>query len=269
MTYRIAIANQKGGVGKTTISIGMAGVFSEMGYKVLLVDMDQQGNLSSSFLDNIHSLKHTVAELLVDDDVEIQQVIKKTQIDGIDILPANLALSDLDVKLAGDDDAQYYLLEALQEVESHYDYIIIDCPPSLGRATRMALVAANGLLVPIECQEWAVKGSSQLESYVEKVKQRANPSLEILGFVINKYDSRRSIETTYNQVLREKYPDKIFKTEIHNNVQYTEAATAKKPINYYLPGSKQAVAFREFIKEILAYVEKSKTSWPSQRERRV
>lgn len=258
MTYRIAIANQKGGVGKTTISIGMAGVLSELGHKVLLVDMDQQGNLSSSFLDNIHSLSHTVAELLVEDDIDIKEVIQKTHIPNIDILPANLSLSDLDVKLAGDDDAQYYLLEALEELDNHYDYVIIDCPPSLGRATRLSLVAAQGLLVPIECQEWAVKGSSQLESYVDKVKQRANPNLEILGFVINKYDSRRSIETTYNQVLREKYPDKIFKTEFHNNVQYTEAATAKKPINYYLPGSKQAEAFREFIKELLAYVQQKR-----------
>ncbi len=260
MTYRLAITNQKGGVGKTTISIGMAGVLSEMGHRVLLVDMDQQGNLSSSFLDNIHALEHTVAELLIEDDIDIRKVIRQTRIPNIDILPANLSLSDLDVKLAGDDDAQYYLLEALEEVDSHYDYIIIDCPPSLGRATRLALIAANGLLVPIECQEWAVKGSSQLESYVEKVKQRANPNLEILGFVINKLDPRRSIEATYNKVLREKYPDKIFKTEFHNNVQYTEAATAKKPINYYLPSSKQAEAFREFIKEILDYVQKIKTT---------
>lgn len=260
MTYRLAIANQKGGVGKTTISIGMAGVLSELGKKVLLVDMDQQGNLSSSFLDNIHNLPLTVADLLVNDDVDIKQVIKKTTLPNIDILPANLSLSDLDIQLAGDDDAQYYLDEALQDIDSYYDFIIIDCPPSLGRATRIALVAAHGILLPIECQEWAVKGSTQLEAYVDKVKKRANPDLKILGFVINKFDPRRTIESTYNQVLRDKYPDKIFKIEFHNNVQYTEAATAKKPINYYMPSSKQAAAFREFINEFLAYVEKIKTS---------
>ena len=257
MSHRIAVANQKGGVGKTTLSIGIAGILSEQGKKILLVDMDQQGNLTSAFLSNIHKLPLTVCDLLVEDDVEILDVIKQTKIKNIDILPSNLSLSDLDTKLAGDDDAQYYLLEALEEIKTNYDFIIIDCPPSLGRATRMALVAAQSLILPIECQEWAVKGSSQLEAYVERVKKRANPDLKILGFVINKYDSRRAIESSYNEVLRKKYPDKIFKTEFHNNVQYTESATAKKPINYYLPKSKQAESFRKFIRELLPYVEKS------------
>lgn len=259
MSYKIAIANQKGGVGKTTISIGMAGVLAEMGKTVLLIDMDQQGNLSSAFIDNIHALPATVFELLVDE-AEINDVLYRTQIDRINLLPANLALSELDSRLAGDDDAQYFLMEALEEVKNVYDYVIIDCPPNLGRATRMALVAANSILVPIECQEWAVKGSSQLDAYVEKVKKRANPSLEILGFVINKYDPRRTLEATYNQALREKYKDKIFPTEFHNNVQYTEAATARLPINYYLPHSKQAEHFRNFINEFLSYVEKIKTT---------
>lgn len=267
MAYRIAIANQKGGVGKTTISMGLAGVLSEFGKKILLIDMDQQGNLSSAFLDNIHGLERTVFDLLIEE-AEISQVLYKTQIDNIDILPANLALSDLDIRLAGDDDAQYYLLEALQEIDANYDYIIIDCPPNLGRATRMALVAANGILVPIECQEWAVKGSSQLDAYVEKVKKRANPHLEILGFVINKYDPRRSLESTYNQALKQKYGEKIFRTEFHNNVQYTEAATARLPINYYLPSSKQAELFRTFINELMPYVEKNKVAWASRYERR-
>ena len=254
MSYRIAVANQKGGVGKTTISIGIAGVLSEAGKKVLLIDMDQQGNLSSAFLDNIYTLKHTISDLLTDDDVDIKDVIKKTSIKNIDLLPSNLSLSELDLKLAGDDDAQYYLLELLSEINDDYDFIIIDCPPSLGRATRMALVATHGLIVPIECQEWAVKGSSQLEAYVEKVNRRANPELKILGFIINRFDPRRSIESTFNQALKEKYPDKIFKTKFRNHVQYTEAASAKQPINYYLPKSKQAEAFRALVNELLAYV---------------
>jgi len=258
MTYSIAIANQKGGVGKTTISIGLAGGLAEIGKRVLLVDMDQQGNLSSAFLDNIHALKKTIFDLLIDD-TEISEVLYKTKIDNIHILPANLSLSDLDIKLVGDEDSQYYLMEALAEIKNNYDYIIIDCPPNLGKATRMALVAANGVLIPIECQEWAVKGSSQLDSYVDKVKARANPELEILGFVINKFDPRRGLENIYNKSLRKKYGTRVFATEFHNNVQYTEAATARMPINYYLPSSKQAELFRNFINELMPYVEKIKT----------
>jgi len=249
----ISIANQKGGVGKTTISVGMAGVLSEMKKKVLLVDMDQQGNLSSSFIDHIHGLERTVYDVLTDD-TEIGGVIHKTDFENISILPANLSLSELDYRLASDYDAQFNLLEALNDVKSDYDFIIIDCPPNLSLATRMALIASDGLIMPIECQEWAVRGSSQLEAFVEKVKKRANPKLKILGFVINKYQANRAIESGYNQALREKYPKKIFQTEFANNVQYTEAATARKPINYYLPGSKQADAFREFVKEVLSNV---------------
>ena len=262
MAYRIAIANQKGGVGKTTISMGLAGVLAELGKKVLLIDMDQQGNLSSAFLDNIRELQKTIFDLLIDE-AEIGQVLYKTQIEQIHILPANTALSELDTRLAGDDDAQYYLMEALEEIDPCYDYIIIDCPPNLGRATRMALVAANGIIVPIECQEWAVRGSSQLDSYVEKVKKRANPDLEILGYLINRYDPRRSLEATYNQALKHKYGARIFKTEFHNNVQYTEAATARLPISHYLPHSKQAELFRTFINELMPYVDKIKVAWKS------
>jgi chromosome partitioning protein len=259
MSYHIAFANQKGGVGKTTLTMGTAGVLSEMGKSILLVDMDQQANLSSAFIDQVHTLSPTVADMLIDDE-DVGNIIRQTEFDGIDLIPANLALSDLDTRLAGDDDAQFYLLESLQDISDRYDYILIDCPPNLGRATRMALVAAHGLLVPIECQEWAVKGSSQIQTYVDRVRRRANPDLRVLGFVINKYEKRRSLETTYNQVLRDTYLDQIFRTEFNNHVQYTEAATAKQPVNYYLPKSTQANVFREFTKELLSYVEKEQAA---------
>ena len=254
MSYRVAVANQKGGVGKTTISLGLAGILSEMGKKVLLVDMDQQGNLSSVFFDDINLLKPTVFDLLVSDNVEIKDVVKKTNIKNIDILPANLSLSNLDAQLAGEDDAQYYLMEELNEINSGYDFVIVDCPPSLSRATRMSLVAAHGVIVPIECQEWAVKGATRFDDFVQRVKHRANSKLQILGFLINKFNPRRSVETAYNQALRAAYPNKIFKTEFNNNVQFTESASARLPINYYLPKSKQAEVFRNFVNEFLTYV---------------
>lgn len=256
MAQKISFSNQKGGVGKTSITLHTSGALAELGKKVLAIDLDQQGNLSSVFIDNIYTLPLTVADILLEDGVPIKDVIQKTPLENIDILPANLALSDLDARLAGDDDAQYYLLEELEDIEKQYDYILMDCPPSLGRATRISLVAADYVIIPIECQEWAVKGSSQLTSYIDKVQKRANPKLDIMGFVINKFDSRRSIEVSYKEVLRENYGDKIFQTEFKNNVQYTEATTARLPITKYLPNSDQAKAFRGLAQEIIAYAEK-------------
>lgn len=257
MAQKICFTNQKGGVGKTSLTLHAGGALAEIGKRVLAVDMDLQGNLSSVFIDNIYSLPLTVASLLVEDEAaNIKSVIRKTNFQNIDILPSNLALSDLDARLAGDDDAQFYLLEALEDIEDNYDFILIDCPPSLGRATRMSLVAADHVIIPIECQEWAVKGSTQITSHIDRVKKRANTGLNLMGFIINKYDPRRSIEQTYKEALLEKFDNRLFKTELHNNVQYTEATTAKQPITSYLPNSKQAEAVRAFTKEILANVQK-------------
>lgn len=251
MSKTIAIANQKGGVGKSTISLNLAGVLAELGKKILLLDMDQQGNLSSVFIDNIFSLDVTIADLLLNGDIPVTKVIKPTLISNIFIIPSNLALGDLDAQLAGDDDAQYRLLEVLKSLPpGEFDFILIDCPPNLGRATRMALVAAQAVIIPIECHEWAVKGSKQILAYIDRVKKRANPSLELSGFVINKFKNR-NIEKTYRDFLRENYRGKVFETELHDNVQYVEATTEKKPINFYLPKSPQAEAYRNLIKEIL------------------
>jgi chromosome partitioning protein len=253
---KIAFSNQKGGVGKTSITMHTAGALAEFGKKTLIIDMDQQGNLSSVFLDKIYDLPLTVADLLVEDSEKASLIVKKTGFSNIDILPSNLALSDLDSRLAGDYDAQYYLAEGIEDIQNSYDYILIDCPPSLGIATRMSLLASQYVIIPIECQEWAVKGSRQIVTYIENVRKRANSKLTLMGFVLNKFDPRRSIETSYKEVLRENYGDKIFKTEFRNNVQYTEASTARQPITSYLPTSVQAKAYGEFAKEIMSYVEK-------------
>ena len=249
MPNTIAIANQKGGVGKTTLSLHLAGALAELGERVLLIDLDPQGNLSSAFIEDIYELPVTVTDFLLGE-VEIADVVKSTEVPGVDLIPANLKLSDIDTQLAGDDDAQYLLAEELPEIRSQYDRILIDCPPNLGKATRLALVGAEGLLIPIECQRWAVKGSTQLLAYVEKVKRRANPDLVVLGFVINKYTPRRKVETSYREILRKHYEKKVFKTEFRNHVQYTEAATYGKPITVYLPNSEEAEAYRRFAQEI-------------------
>ena len=246
----IAIANQKGGVGKSTVSLHVGGILAEKGKKTLLIDMDQQGNLSSVFVQNIFSLKFTIADLLLNSGISVTDVIQPTQIPNLFILPANLSLSDLDAQLAGDDDAQYLLTDIIETLSfEEFDFILIDCPPNLGRATRMALVAAQVVIIPIEAQEWAVKGSKQIIAYIEKVKKRANPDLDLSGFVINKMKNR-NIERNYRDFLREAYPHKVFKTELRDNVQYVEATTERKPINFYLPRSEQAETFRNLVREI-------------------
>lgn len=251
----IAFTNQKGGVGKTSICLHTAGALAQAENRVLVVDMDQQGNLSSTFVNNIHDLQYTVADVLLNhNEVSTDDVIQKTDIEGLDVLPANLALSDLDARLAGDDDAQYYLAEALSKLRDRYDWVLIDCPPSLGRATRMALVAADGVVVPIECQDWAFKGSQQILSFVERVRARVNTNLRFLGFVINKFSPSRRLEQDFYTALKQQHASQVFNTEFHNVVVIAEAAAARRPITHYRPKSEPAESFRKFALELISYV---------------
>ena len=255
MVSVISVANQKGGVGKSSLVMNLGASLSELEKKILLVDLDPQGNLSSVFVSDSSSLSLTAADLFYNE-ADILSVIRKTHLSNLEIIPSNSNLSDLDARLAGDDDAQYLLLEELEEVKDAYDFILIDCPPHLGKATRMALVASDFVIVPIECQEWAVNGLKEITTYIQKVKRRANPNLELLGIVINKYNPRRTVEKTYNRILRETFKEKIFKTEFRNNVQYTETATQRLPITLYLPKSEQAQAYRDLAKEVIENVKK-------------
>jgi len=250
----ITSASQKGGSGKSFLCLHSAGVLAEMGKRVLLCDVDQQGNLSGVFIENLYQLKYTIDDLLIDEPrAKTIEVIQPTEIENIHILPANIKLSNLDVRLAGDYDAQTCLAEALRQVQQQYDYILIDCPPSLSLATRMALVAADGVIVPLECHEWAFIGAEQILSIIKQVKKRANPKLKVLGLVINKYKTNRIVEREYERGLRQKFPKLLFTTMFRDHVQFVEAVTAKKPITHFLPKSEQAAAFRSFVKELLGH----------------
>jgi len=247
----IAIANQKGGVGKTNITFNLSGALAEKNKRILLVDLDQQGNLSSAFLDNIYNLESTVADILLDNDIPTSKVIQKTSFQNIDIIPSNIDLSKIDLQLAGEPDAQYFLADKLKEIKDNYDYIIIDCPPSLGLATRIGLVAADEVIIPLECQEWAVKGTAHLRSAIAKIRKRANPKLKIMGYLINKFDGRRKLEEVYHEAILESFKDKVFKVGLKNSIKYAEAATLKKPVTIYLPSSEQAEAYRKLAQEII------------------
>jgi len=251
MSIVIAIANQKGGVGKTNVTFNISGALAEKNKKILLIDLDQQGNLSSTFLDNIYNLKTTVADILLDNDISVSEVIQKTSFQNIDIIPSNIDLSKIDFQLAGEPDAQYFLADKLKEIRDNYDYVIIDCPPSLGLATRIGLVAAEEVIIPMECQEWAVKGTVYLRAAITKIKRRANPKLKIMGYLINKFVGRRKLEEVWRDTILESFKDKVFEVYLKNSVKYAETATLKKPITTYLPSSKQAEAYRKLAKEIL------------------
>ena len=247
----LCIANQKGGVGKSTIVFHLAGALADAGKKILVIDLDQQGNLSSAFLQDIYSLSHTALNIFLEEGCSPEELIISTDQENIDLVPANLDFSSVDIQLATEMDAQFLLADWLEPMKNRYDYILMDCPPSLGLATRAALVASNAVIIPIECQEWSSRGSSHLRAALEKVKKRANPRLDILGYLISKFDCRRKLEKGYRQVLCETFGALVFNTAIRNSVRYSEASNAKTPITRYLPRSPHAQTYRELAEEIM------------------
>lgn len=247
----VSVAAQKGGVGKTSLVVHLSGAFAEDGGKVLLCDLDQQHSLSTTFIDDVFSLDKTLKELLLDPDVLASQVLQRTNFESIDILPSNLGLGSIEYELHVDPDSQYLLADKLEEIKDDYTLVLIDCPPSLGIFTRLALVASDYVLIPLECSSYAVKSTMFLLEQINKVKKRANPQLEILGFVINKLDARRRLEQDYRELIREQFGDRVFETELKNSVRYAEAVTLKIPVNFYQSKSEQAQAYRELLKEIL------------------
>lgn len=246
---KVAFCNNKGGVGKTTTCFNMAGALSELGKKVLLIDMDHQASLSSSFLDDIHSLPRVITDVLLDES-GISEVVRHTAFGRIDIAPANLSLGRIEVEFIGDPDSQFILADKLRDVESNYDFVLIDCPPNLGQATRSGMVASQGLIIPLEAQEFSVGGTAYIHSMVARVKKRANPALEVLFYLINRYDGRRNIEQEYKKAIEEAFGYRVFRHPIKDSVKYSESVTLKKPITLYDPKSEQALVFRELAKEV-------------------
>lgn len=247
----ITVANQKGGVGKTNIVFNLSGALAEMRKKLLLVDVDQQGNLSSLFMDDIAKVSPTTFNLFLDLDLPATSTIYKTPFPEIDIIPSNDQMSAIDLELANEPDAIYFLNDKLKLVKEKYDYILIDCPPSLALPTQAALVAADSTIIPLECQELAIKGTIRLIESIRKVRERANPGLKVMGYVISKYDRRRKLEENYRQAVLRSLRKKVFPVELADNVKYTEAVSFKKPITMYLPYSEQADAYRKFAREVI------------------
>ena len=248
----IAMCNQKGGVGKTTSTINLGAALAGYGRRVLLVDFDPQGALSVGLGINPHELDVTIYNLLMDRNAKISDAIKTTRVEGLDLLPANIDLSAAEVQLVGEVAREMVLARALRPVADDYDVVLIDCQPSLGLLTVNALTAAHGVVIPLECEFFALRGVALLVETIEKVKDRLNPRLEVDGILATMYDSRTLHSREVVARVVEAFGDRVFHTVIARTVKFPDASVAAEPITSYASTSAGADAYRQLARELIA-----------------
>ena len=245
----IAVANQKGGVGKTTTSVNLSAAFAEMGKKVLLIDCDPQGNATSGLGIEKDGLELSIYDALIND-TPMEEIILQTQF-GLDMVPSVMDLAGAEVELVNLDDKQYRLKKAVELIKDKYDYILIDCPPSLGHVTLNALTAADSVLLPLQCEFYALEGLSQLLSTVQLVQEQLNGDLRIEGLVLTMYDSRTNLAEQVAEEVKTHFPDMVYATKIPRNVRLSEAPSFGKPIFAYASSSKGAQAYMSLAEEVI------------------
>lgn len=251
MGKAIAIFNQKGGVGKTTTNINLAACLAIKGKKVLILDIDPQGNTTSGMGIAKKGLDYSTYDVLIDEDVDVRDCILKSRVEGLDIIPASTDLAGAEIELVSQTNREKKLKNALDQVRDDYDYIFIDCPPSLGLLTINSLTAVDSVLIPIQCEFYALEGVSQLMSTIELVKKNMNPRLEIQGVILSMFDGRTNLSIQVVQEVKKYFKDKVYSTVIPRNVRLAEAPSYGMPITEYDPKSKGAEAYTEFAEEFI------------------
>lgn len=245
----IAIVNQKGGVGKTTTAVNLAAALGARGKKCLLVDIDPQGNTTSGYGIPKRELERSSYEMLLGE-ITAQQAIVQTKFKNVSVIPSNVNLSGAEVELIELQNRESRLKTALAAVRDEYSYILLDCPPSLGMVTVNGLVAADALLVPIQCEYYALEGLSQLMKTVRQIKQKYNPQVEIEGVLLTMYDGRLNLTQQVVAEIKRFFPKKVFSSVIPRSVRLSEAPSYGEPIMYYDPRGKGAAAYADLAKEV-------------------
>ncbi len=246
----VAVANQKGGVGKTTTSVNLSACLAHIGKKVLLIDTDPQGNATSGVGVNKGDVQKCIYDILIDD-ADVHEVIRKTKVENLDIIPATISLAGAEIELVSTISREVRMKHAIQEVKDRYDYIIIDCPPSLGLLTINALTASDSILIPVQCEYYALEGLSQLLSTIRLVQKHLNESLTIDGVLLTMFDARTNLGIQVIDEVKKYFQDKVYRTIIPRNVRLSEAPSHGEPIIIYDARSRGAEVYLELAKEVV------------------
>lgn len=246
----IAVANQKGGVGKTTTATNLSACLAEKGKKVLAIDMDPQGNMSSALGIDKNNVENTIYELILEE-CSLEECMAEEMIENLSVIPSNMNLAGAEIELIGLDNKEFILKKYVDEVKEEYDFIIIDCPPSLNTLTVNAMTTADTVLVPIQCEYFALEGLSQLIHTINLVQDRLNPNLEIEGVVFTMFDARTNLSLQVVENVKENLNQTVYKSIIPRNVRLAEAPSHGKPITLYDSKSAGAEAYRDLADEVI------------------